>query len=140
MHRTAEANHARTHHGQRARKLIEAQQVVAREHMLSVARRERILHRRRPDGDDDGPGRDLVTAAIGNLLETNTVRVDERSARGENVDVVPHQLMAGHVDFVADDMIDAKQQVAHRDVLLDRVRRAVDPALTISGESKRGLA
>jgi hypothetical protein len=51
-----EADHARTDHGQRARKLIEAQKVIAREHMLSVARRERIAHRRRPDGDDDGAG------------------------------------------------------------------------------------
>ena len=48
--------------------------------------------------------------------------------------------MPGHVDLVADDVVDTKEQVAHRDVLLHGVRGAIDPALPVSREAERRLA
>ena len=120
---------------------LDVQQVVAGEDVLAVARRKRIVHRRRPDRDDDHRGADLLDHALrARARRPQAMRIRERGLRGEDVDAVAHQLMAGDVDLVADHVIDAEQQVAHRDVLLDRVRGAVNPALAVAGKPQRRLA
>src|SRR5262249_4808783 len=73
-------------------------------------------------------------------IEPHPVRIDERRLRRENVDAVAHQLVPRDVDLVADHVIDPEQQIAHRDVLLDRVGGAVETALAVSRQPQRRLA
>jgi hypothetical protein len=127
-------------HHQRLGQLFDPQQIVAGEDVLTVAWRKRVVHGRRADGDDDERGADLLNDSLRHQLEPQPVRIDERCRGDENVDAIAHQLMPSHVDLVADHVIDAEKEVAHRDVLLDRVRRPVDAALTIAGETQRRFA
>jgi hypothetical protein len=104
---------------QPTRQVLQAQQVVAREHVLAVTVRKRVVHRGRADGDDDRSRTGFLGDAVGDELETHPVRIEECGVRGENIDAVPHQLMPGHVDLVGDDMVH-ETGGAHGDALLDR--------------------
>ena len=51
---------------------------------------------------------------------------------GRHVHAIALELVARHVQLVADHVVDAEQQVGHRDVLLDGVRSAVQAVLAIA--------
>src|SRR5262245_41399826 len=73
------------------------------------------------------------------VVHPDRVGTHKRAFGGDHFDVVADQLVASHVDLMAYHPIRAEQEVLHRDVLLDRIRRAVDAAFTISGQVKGGL-
>ena len=60
----------------RPREVLDAQEIVARENVLTVTRRERVMHDRRPHRDDDGRGGRLADGAV-RELEPDAVRIHE---------------------------------------------------------------
>ena len=58
----------------------------------------------------------------------------------QDLDVVPLELVPGHVHLVADDLLHAGQQVVHGDLPLHGVGGAVDAALAVAREAQHGLA
>jgi hypothetical protein len=56
------------------------------------------------------------------------------------VDSVAHQLVAHHVDFLADHVLGPRQQVGRGDPVFHPVARAIELALIHPGEVKHGLA
>ena len=54
-------------------------------------------------------------------------------------DVVAHELVTCHVDLVANHAVSAEPQVVHRNILLDRVRCAVQFAFTVARKIQDGL-
>jgi hypothetical protein len=89
------------------------QEIVAREDESAVDVSVGVRCRRRADRDDDPIRRQVVMRVI-LVLNANAPRVHERRGAAEDVDVVASQLMARDIDFVADDLIDAEEQIAHR--------------------------
>jgi hypothetical protein len=62
------------------------------------------------------------------------------SVPDHQVDSVSHQLVAHHVDFLADHMVGPRQQVRRGDPVFHAVARSVKLALIHAGEVKHGLA
>jgi hypothetical protein len=137
--RVLQPDHSGSDNRQRARQLLDTQQVIAGEDVLAVARRKRVVHGRRAHRDHDDRGAGFLNESVRHELKPDAMRIRERGVSGENVDVVAHQLVPGDVDLVADDMVHPKEQIAHRDVLLDGIRRTVDSALAVAGQTKRGF-
>jgi hypothetical protein len=68
------------------------------------------------------------------------VRVDEAALAGQHLDVVSAELAAHHVDLALHDVLDAREHVLARDVVLDAVALPVDAALAHAGQEDDGLA
>ena len=121
------ADHARAHHRQGARELLEPHDIVADEDALPVKRDARIAAGTGADGQHD-VGRRYValSASVADQVQADRMGIDKCRLGVDQLDAVAQELMAGDVDLVADDVLGAEEQVAHRDVLLDCVRRAVD--------------
>ena len=62
------------------------------------------------------------------------MRVEEPGVPDQQVDAVAHQLIAHHVDFLADHVLGAGEQVGRGDLFLDAVTRAVQFTLVHAGE------
>jgi len=99
-----------------------------------------VAGRRGASSDDDVGGAYVALPPAVHVSDPEGMRPHKRAFRGQHFDAVAHQLVARDVNFVADHMVGAEQQVIHRDVLLDGVRRAVHPALAVAGEVQHGLA
>ena len=68
------------------------------------------------------------------------VRVDEARAPVEDLDVVPHQLVADDVDLAVDHLLGALAEILDRDLLLHAVALAVGRPLADAGEVDDRLA
>jgi hypothetical protein len=134
------SDHAGADNGERQRKLLELQNIVAGIHAMPVHRHRRIAR---------GLGSDRHHHLVGGhqagtmaLAETQVqaVRVDERGLGVNQLDSVAQELMAHHVDFVANHRIDPHQEVLQRNLVLDLVRFAVDRMFAIAGQVEDGFA
>src|SRR6185437_1416971 len=103
------------------------------------------------EGDAGGTGRagagrdhDLgggdATLLAGGALDTHRMRVDEAAVPGEHLHLVAAELAADDVDLTLDDVLDAREHVLARDVVLHPVALAVDAALAHAGQEDNGLA
>src|SRR5438093_1983240 len=72
--------------------------------------------------------------------DRDRMRVDEARDPGENMDVVPRQLVADDVDLALDHLTRAHGQVLDGDLILDAVAVAVDGALAEPGQVDDRLA
>jgi hypothetical protein len=135
-----EPDHAGPDHRERAGEAVQDHRVVAGEDAPAVEGDVRVPRRGGPRGDDDvAPGQGLASVAP-RLVHDDRVRVEERAVAGVEVHAVAHELVAHHVDLVAHDVVGAEAQVLDADVLLDRVRGSVEPALAVAAEGHRRLA
>lgn len=119
--------------------LSRVQHVVAQEYTFTVERDMRHGRGSRSSGDHDGGRRYLAMRRPVQGGKSQSMGVDERRLRGDQLDAVAHQLVAHNVDLMSHDVLGPEQQVLHADVLLDRVRLSVQFALAVSGEIKRRL-
>jgi hypothetical protein len=135
------ADDAGADHRQGARQLIEREDVVAHENPLAVERDVLVPRGGGAGGNDDELRTDLfLSVRAGEELEIERVRPGEGRLGPNDLDAVAGELMTRDIDLVTDDVGGAEEQIAHRDVLLDAVGRAIDAALTIAGQMKDGLA
>ena len=125
---------------ERSRQLLDVEQVIAGEDVLTIAFRKGVFDSDRADGNYNPSGGGLLVDAFRHEFELDSMGVHKGCLGREDVDAVAHQLVPRDVDFRADDVIDAKQQIAHRDVLFDGVGCAVNAPLTIAREPERSLA
>ena len=122
---------------------VQPQNVVAAADALPIEGDVRVARGFGAGGDHDLAGGDVTHRARAVLVDVGQadgVRIDERRLGGEHLDLVAHQLVARDVDLVAHDVIGAEQQILHGDVLLDRVRRAVQTAQPIARQMQDRLA
>ena len=82
----------------------------------------------------------MIRSARFGVLDQHGVLVDEAAVPDVELDAVAHQLAADHVDFLADDVLGAGQQVGGGDLLLDAVAGAVELTLAHAGEVDDRLA
>src|SRR5271169_5508160 len=113
---------------------IEMENIVAGEDLLPVERNMRVAGGLGSSGDDDLAGLDYARGAAVHMVKANRVRPGKRRLRGEQIDIVAHQLMPGDVEFVMDHPVGPGQQILNRDVLLYRVGRAVKLPGAIAGQ------
>ena len=73
----------------------------------------------------------VVISRAARVFDGDGVRVDEAAVPDQQVDPVAHQLVAHHVDFLADDVLGSGQQVGRGDPILDAVARPVELALVM---------
>ena len=121
-------------------KPIEIEDVVAGEDAFAVERDVRSAGVFRPGGDDDFARLDRARTGAVDIVEADRVGRGKGRLGRKQFDIVAHQLMAGHVDLVLDHPVGAKQQVLHRDVLLDSVGGAVEFPRAIAAKLERRLA
>jgi hypothetical protein len=134
------ADHPGADHRQGPRQPVELQDVVAGEDLLAVERDMAVARRLGAGCDDDLVRRDRAGGGAVDVLEPQLLRPAEHRGRRDQLDPVAHQLVAGHVDLVLDDLVGAHQQVLHRDVLLDRVGRAVEFARAVARQLQHRFA
>ena len=134
------SDHARADHGERLRQTVHQKDVVAGEDAAPVQRHPGIAHRFGSHRQQHLVGGDLPHARAVAEIEPQSMRVLKRSLRMRQLDVVALQLMAHHVDFMADHRVDPKEQVLQGDFFLDLVGLAVDRVFAIAGEIEHRLA
>ena len=133
-------DHARAHHRQRARQMIELEQIVADEDPLSVKRDAVAFRGAGACSDDNVRGADVAPAASIHIFQTDCVGIHKRGFSRDKFDAVALELMADDIEFMLDDVVSAIQQICHRDVLLDGIRCAVEAVLTIPGKMQYRFA
>jgi len=134
------ADHAGSDDGQGPRQPVELQDVVTSENPFAVERSIRGAGSFRPGGNDDLFCRDRAGDSGIDVVESKGIGANEACRRGDQLDTVAHQLVAGDVDFVLDHPVGAKQQILHRDVLLDGIGGAVKFPRAIPAKFERRLA
>jgi hypothetical protein len=100
----------------------------------------RVACRFRTDRENDFLGGDFALGMVVQRGETQGMRIFERGSALDDVDAVSLKLMPGDVDLVFDHLVRAEQQVTHRDVVFNRIGRAVDAAFAVAGEMKHRFA
>src|SRR5258706_13481443 len=91
-------------------------------------------------GDDDKGGGYIAVAAPIHIIQTDGMGVDETGVCRDHVDAVAHELMPYHVNFVADDIIGAREQVIHRDFFFHHVGCAVNAFVVVAGKMHHRFA
>ena len=134
------ADDAAADHSQVSRQVIQLQQAVAGEDILSVEGDMIWLGDCGADGDQDIARRQLVFAFLVDEMHMHGMVIDDGGDAGDQLDAVSLQLHLVDFDLMADDMVGAHQQVVHGDVLLDGVGRAIDGALAKAGQMQDGFA
>ena len=84
--------------------------------------------------------RDGDRLAAARVFDDDGVRVGESAVPDQQVDSVAHQLVAHHVDFLADHVLGPGQQVGWGDAVFHAVARPVELALIHPGEIEHRLA
>jgi hypothetical protein len=133
-------DHPRAHYRQGAGEVLESDDVVAGEDVLPVEGDVRVARSVGAGCHHDHLGADVVVPVAVGVGQSQRVRAREGCLGGEDLYPVAHELVAGHVDLMADHVVGAEEQVLHRDVLLDAVRGAVEPLLPVAGEVDHRLA
>ena len=124
------------------RQLLHLQQIVAATDAVPVEGNVRVAGGLGSCGDHDAGGGDLARglwSALDRVQQPQRVRVPELGAGVEDIDFVAHQLVARHVDLMADDVLGPELQILHGDVLFDGVGRAIQAAQSIAGEVQDGF-
>src|SRR6516164_4564324 len=122
------------------RQPIELQDIVAREYSVTVERDMRSASSLRTRSDDDLACLDDARGGSVDVFEANGVWRDKRGRSSDELDIVAHQLMAGHVELVLDHPVGAEQQILHRDVLFHGVGSAVEFSCAVPAKIERRLA
>ncbi|VAZ59921.1 hypothetical protein LAUMK7_02354 [Mycobacterium kansasii] len=135
-----DADHAGTDHDHRGRERLEVQNPVGVQDPLFVEFDAGRPGRPGAGGDHDVIACDSGLFAARLVFDHDGVRIDEPAVPHQQVDPVAHQLIAYHVDFLADHMLGPGQQIGRGDPVLDTVARPVEFALIHAGEVEHRLA
>lgn len=134
-----DADHAGTDHDHRGWQRFEIEDPVGVEHPFFVKFDSGWPCRPGASGDDDVVAGDGGLFPAGLVLHEDGVRVDEPAMAHDQIDAVTHQLVAHHVDFLADHVLGPRQQVGRGDPVLHAVACAVQLALVHAGEVEHSL-
>ncbi len=137
--RIFDADDAAADHRQRARQLAELQHLVAVENADLVERHVAWPVRPCADGDQRMREADLaVVAGVGGQADLVGTEEFYRGARA--LDGVAHELVLQHLDLVVERLVQALDQIADGNVLLDPVAASVEAALAPAREVEHRLA
>ena len=134
------ADHAGSDNSQRPREPIQIKDVVTREDSVAIEGDMRSAGGLRTGGDDDLPRLDGARAGAVDVVEANGVRRNKRGRCRDELNIVAHQLVAGHVELVLDHPVGTEQQILHRDVLFHGVGSAVEFSRAVPAKIERRLA
>src|SRR5271163_4789770 len=134
------ADHSGADHREGPGQPIEMENIVAGEDLLPVERNMRVAGGLGSSGDDDLAGLDYARGAAVHMVEANRIPPGKGSLRGEQLDIITHQLMASDVEFVIDYPVGPGQQILDCDVLLHRVGGAIKFSRAIAGQLENRLA
>jgi hypothetical protein len=114
--------------------------VVAGEDSVPVEWDMRITSGLGSSGDHDLAGFHRSRGAAVDMVEANHVWRGKGGLRGEQLDIVSHQLVAGDIKLVMNYPVGPRQQILDRDVLLYCVGRAIKFSGAIAGQLEDRLA
>src|SRR5687768_5631142 len=101
-------DNARAHYCQRARQVIELEQIVADEDALSVKGDAVAFRGAGARSDDNVRCADVAPAAPIHIFQTDCVGSHKRSFGGDKLDAVALELVADDVQFMLDNMVSPK--------------------------------
>src|SRR5688572_29890697 len=102
-----QTDHARAYNRQRARQVVELEQIVADKDPFPIKRDVVAFCGACSRGNDHVCRTDVAPAASIHILQSDSIRIDERGFPRDKFDAVALELMADNIELMLDDMVRA---------------------------------